>query len=76
MKQKMFTSMTTSCGKQEGASEEDVAGIIGLKPTNSHGSKCIQACLGEGAGVVSNFGSTNTSLPFFVFFKDHFLTFS
>lgn len=53
MRAKIYQQMTIGCGKREGATQEDVDGIVGFKPTDTRGSKCIQACLGEASGVVS-----------------------
>lgn len=49
----MFHSMARGCGKQENAPEDEIEAIIAQKPTNSHVSKCIQACLAEAGGFVS-----------------------
>lgn len=50
---KMFQEMAAQCGRKEGASDDDVNGILAFKPTNTRGSKCVEACLGEASGVVS-----------------------
>lgn len=44
--------MTKRCGEKEGAPDEDVNAIIEMKPTNTHASKCIQACLADAGGIV------------------------
>lgn len=51
----MFQQMAKDCGKQEGASDDDINGMLALKPTNTRASKCVQACLAEGPGIVSQF---------------------
>lgn len=51
--------MTVRCGTKEGGSQADVDGIVGFAPTDTPASKCIEACLGEASGVVSQFLNHN-----------------
>lgn len=51
--------MAIQCGTTEGATQEDVDGILNFHPTDTHASKCIQACLAEASGLVSQFSHYN-----------------
>lgn len=51
--------MTVRCSTKEGGTQADIDGIIGFKPTDTPQSKCIEACLGEASGVVSQFSNHN-----------------
>lgn len=53
MRKRMFEQMTRHCAKKESGTEDDIQGILALKPTDTATSKCMQACIGEASGVVS-----------------------
>lgn len=49
----MFTKMTKECAAKEGGTAADVEEALAKKPPSTMSGKCMNACVLEGAGIVS-----------------------
>lgn len=57
----IFLSLAKDCQIKEGATDDDLAAMLAYK-TATRGSKCIQACLGERVGLVSEEKKTSLDI--------------
>lgn len=49
----MFKILVNDCAGKEGASSADIEVIMSQQAPITHAGKCIGACVGEEAGIVS-----------------------
>lgn len=62
-----FELLASACAEQEGVSEGDLEALLSLQLPTTKLGKCLNACMGENAGIVSEARNCSVFIKFHYF---------